>query len=956
MAADRTRKVERICQAALEREPAGRASFLDDACGGDEALRREVESLLAHERAAEHFFAAPGLEVAAQELAAEAAVGVGRRIGPYQVQSLLGVGGMGEVYRAHDTTLGRDVAIKVLPTVFASDRERLARFEREARVLASLNHPHIAAIYGVERADGHRALVLELVEGPTLADRLAGKRPSPDGSTQVNRGAAIPLGEAVDIARQIAEALEAAHEKGIVHRDLKPANIKVTPKGVVKVLDFGLAKAFGGDASSSDLSQTPMPMRSATQNGRLLGTPAYMSPEQARGKSVDKRSDIWAYGCVLFEMLTGRTAFQGETISDTIASILGGEPDWGALPETTPPRIRLLLHRCLEKDPSRRLRDIADARLELDEESDAPRAAAVVPMVSRRGERLAWASVVALVTVLAAAIAMWPRRLSPPAPEMRLEIATPPTMQPWSLAISPDGRLLVFAGTSDGRSKLWLRSLGGVSARQLDGTDNASYPFWSPDSQSIAFFADGRLRRLDLDRGSVQVLGPAAAGSNGAWNQDGTILLSDGWAGNVLWRVPADGNQPRARIQNSQQSQQGGALNSPVFLPDGRHFLFHVVGPAAGIYIGQLGASDPPKRILDAVAARYASSGHLIFVRQGTLFAQAFDSVRLQLTGDPMVLAEQIFFQDLGMAALSASAAGPIVYRTNQQPTPMGHFVWYDRSGKALEAVAGPNIASFASSLSPDGRFLAYSQNDRGTPGDIWLLDLKRGVSRRFTDDPSFDMFPAWSPDGLRIAFASNRKLRFQLYVKPVDATKPEEPLGGTDLAELPTDWSSDGRFLLYTRGGDIWALDLEGERKAAPVVETMFTELNGQFSPDGHWIAYQSDEAGKVEIYVQPFPGPAPKTRISSEGGFQVRWHVGGRELFYIASDGRLMAVPIRIDSKNLEAGAPVPLFATQFGGTSNDNGRVYMVSRDGQRILLATRRDVTVPITVILNWKPKP
>ena len=502
---DRWQQVSRLYHDVLGRAEEERAAFLHEACGDDEALRREVESLLAHERSAEGFLSGPAVDVAAKLIHDESGTSmIGKQIGGYQILSLLGTGGMGEVYRARDTKLGRDVAIKVLPSLFANDPDRLARFAREARLLAALNHPHIATIHGLEEADGVRALVMELVEGPTLAEKLA-----QDSRRKVKAG--LPLAEALKIGGQIAEALEAAHEKGVIHRDLKPANIKLSHDGHVKVLDFGLAKAFSSDGTGSDLSHLPTITATELQAGAIVGTPAYMSPEQARGQAIDKRTDIWGFGCVLYEMLTGRAVFPGETISDTIAAILEREPEWGALPAHTPAGIRQLLRRCLDKDPKRRLHDIADARIEIDDVQSGRQQdgrVAQAPAGSRR--RLAWASALALVTLIAAAIGVWALRPAPTAPEARLEINTPPTRDP-SLAISPDGLKIVFVGRSAGQSQLWLRSLDSPLARPLAGTERASSPFWSPDSRSIGFFADTRLKRMDIDGGSVQTLASTAS-------------------------------------------------------------------------------------------------------------------------------------------------------------------------------------------------------------------------------------------------------------------------------------------------------------------------------------------------------------------------------------------------------------------------------------------------------------
>jgi len=873
----------------------------------------------------------------------------GRRLGPYEIAGPLAAGGMGEVYRARDTRLNRDVAVKILPELFAADPDRLGRFKREAQVLASLNHPNIGAIYGLEEADGIPALVLELVEGPTLADRIA--------------QGPIPLADALPITRQICEALDAAHEHGVIHRDLKPANIKLRPDGAVKVLDFGLAKVLVGDGSGPDLSQSPTLTGGGTREGVILGTPAYMSPEQARGLAVDKRTDIWAFGCVLFEMLTGRAAFAGETVSDTVAAILEHEPDWKALPSTMPGSIRRLLRRCLEKDRKRRLSDIADARIEIDEALATPSgeaSAVTLVNVQPAGWRRAWPWALALLTLMAAAIGLWSLRPAPTAPEARLEINTPPGRDP-SLAISPDGLTIVFTARSAGQSQLWVRSLDSPSARPLGGTERASSPFWSPDSRSIGFFADEKLKRMDIDGGSVRTLvSDAPRPLGGAWNSDGTIVFSTN-PGRPIVRISAEGGEPSATTRFESPQQQ--SHSSPQFLPDGRHFLFFVSGSpeARGVYIGQLDGLDT-NRLFDAEApAAYASTGHLLFIREGKLLAQAFDPDRLEMRGDPFPIAEHV----TGGTRLSASAAGPIAYRTPSADSGQRQFVWVDRSGREIDRVVYPDTQSQGPSLSRDGRRVAVFRHANGNT-DIWSYETGRRAWDRITFDSGDDIYPLWSPDGSRIVFGSRRG-EMNLYRKLLSAPPgSEELLLSTSQPKFPMDWSADSRFLLYDgldpkRGWDLWALPLEGGRKPFEVVQTDFNERLAQFSPDGTWIAYQSDKTGRFEIYVQPFPGPGGDSRVSIDGGAQVRWNPTGRELFYIAMDDRLIAVPIRFvsDGKAVEPGTPRGLFATSVGSTAiNTNRQQYAVSPDGQSFVMNSvlEESSISPLTVILNWKPNP
>ena len=853
---------------------------------------------------------------------------------------------MGEVYRAHDTRLNRDVALKILPDSFVTDPDRLARFEREAQILASLNHPHIATLYGLEDSTGTMALVLELVEGPTLADRIAEGR--------------VPVDEALSIAGQIAEALSAAHEHGIVHRDLKPANIKLRSDGTVKVLDFGLAKALDPEPGPT-LSRNPTVTSPAlTRAGVVLGTAAYMAPEQATGKTADTRVDIWAFGVTVYEMLTGRRTFDGETNVEVLSNVLKTQPEWSALPTETPAGIRVLLRRCLQKEPTRRLRDIADARFSIEDarnEAAHPAADTGLP-ISHRRERLLWASTLVL-TVAAAALALWMWRPAVVENGLRLEITTPPTTDPTSMAISPDGRTLVFMAELKGVPQLWVRSLDATSLRTLAGTENAARPFWSPDSRSIGFFANGRLKRVDVSSGSVQELGQAAA-AGGSWNQDDTILFSPG-PGAPLVTISANGGH---RNELTGTLTSGSVQTFPQFMPDGRRFLFSVTGQAPGVYVASLDVKEPPRRILDAAYARYVD-GHLLFVSRNTLFVQAFDANTLTLGGRPTSVADGIVAgEDVDGAALSASTNGPIVYRTGVSGG-LHEFVWFDRAGNAIETVPGSAIGSgFHSSLSPDGTQLAISRNVGGSPADIWILDVRRGVSSRFTSDPSFDLTPVWSPDGSRIAFASFRLGTPDVFVKSRSGPGVETLLEGGD-AGPPSDWSRDGRFLLRARQNvppkpdDIWAVAVDGDRKAFPVADSEFHESNGQFSPDGNWVAYQSNSTGQPEIYVQPFPGPGQKVQVSAGGGVQARWRQDGRELFYLSLDNRIMATPIRLEAARgtVDPGTPKALFAIRPPNAPQQAyARQYSVSRDGTRFLVDTLKESALPVVVAFNWRPKP
>ena len=966
--------VERICQAALDRAPPERAALLAAACAGDEALRRDVESLLALEDAADRFIETPALQVAAggqpsdaeksrdaglppgsNEWESGAMITAGSRVGPYEILCAVGAGGMGEVYRARDTRLLRDVAVKVLPKALALDPDRVRRFQREAQVLASLNHPNIASIHGLEEADGTRALVLEFVEGPTIADRVA-------------RGP-IPLTEALVIARQIAEAIEAAHEKGIIHRDLKPANIKLRPDGTVKVLDFGLAKMFETQPAAATVSDSPE--RSASMPGMILGTAAYMAPEQAKGQEADRSTDVWAFGCVLFEMLTGRAVFEGDTSGDILAEVLKTDPDWRQVPEGTPAAVRQLLRRCLRKDRRLRLHDMADVRIEVEEALSSPSVA--LPFgrsVRRRRERLGWISVAVLAAALAAgATWVWRgARSDADAREMRVEVTTPPTTDPMSLEISPDGRSIVFVATFEGRPRLWLRALDGkTAARPLPGTDFAAYPFWSPDSRSVGFFADLRLKRLDMDGGTVQLLARIEVGFGGTWTEDGGILFSSGPA-RPIFRIADTGGKavPVTRLHAPQTGHR-----FPHILPDRRHILYYATGApeSSGVHVANLDGSEARRLFPADSAAIYASPGHLLFGRQGTLYGVRFDLSTLTIVGSPFSVAERVALNSgLGRAALSASPTGLILYRESYTGVRQ-QFIWFDRKGREVGRLGEAGDTGPAHpSLSRGGDRVAMTRAQGGNP-DVWLLDVTRDRASPFTLDPSTEIYPIWSPDGSRIVFGSNRRGRggLELYQKSTATSGRDELLATFDglTTVMPDDWSPDGSFIIFrglgdlTSGFDLWALALKAPGKPFVVVQTEFEQRDAQFSPNGRWIAYHSDESGRFEVYVQPFMRPGTRTLISSGGGAQVRWSRDGKELFYVTLDGRLMAVQIRSssDGPTLDAGAPVPLFVTRIIGGLPGQGnhrQQYVVSPDGQRFLVHTVvGEETSPITVILNWR---
>ena len=892
----------------------------------------------------------------------------GARLGPYEILSPLGAGGMGEVYRARDTRLGRDVAIKVLPEAFANDAERLARFQREAQLLASLNHPHIAIIHGLEESGGSRALVMELVEGPTLADRIA--------------QGPIPLDEAFPIARQIAEALEAAHERSVIHRDLKPANIKITPDGQVKVLDFGLAKLVENSSiTAGGMTMSPTLSVQATVAGVILGTAAYMSPEQARGKPVDRRADIWAFGCVLFEMLTGERVFDvGETVSDAVAAILKNDPDWSSLPPATPGHIRTLLRRCLQKDVQKRLPHIGLVRIELDD--SPPRE--FVPAEGRpagRGvrsrERVAWGLAAAAAATLAAIAIPAVRHLREtplPAPqEIRTDIVTPATTEPTSFALSPDGRWIVFEAAGDGGSRLWLRSITTSSAQPLAGTEGAIYPFWSPDSRSVGFFADGVLKRLDINGGSPRVLirlpGSARGGS---WNADDVILFEMS-TGSPIYRVSATGGSAAPVTTLDRQVSH----RFPTFLPDGRRFLFFSPGaPGAegqGIYMGSLDSKDVKLVTSAETAGVYTAAGWLAWVNDGTLVARRLDAEAGELLGEQVTMAENVGF-DTGTsaAAVSASPSGLIAYRGGGASR--RQLVWFNREGKSLGTLGAADDTYLSGPrLAPDERRVIVWRVVQGN-ADVWMLDGAR-VSR-FTFDGAFDRFPIWSADGNQILFDSNRTGRRNLYMKPSSGAGTEQVFLESAEDKVASGFSRDGRFLMFQSQGpktawDLWVLPGDGDRKPYPFLITNFNERGpAQFSPDDRWVAYSSDESGRYEIYVRPFIDDAGSSganrsartaggqwQVSTDGGLFPRWRADGRELFYIAPDGRMMAASITASDEAPDVGTPRSLFSSRIwgAGTSPDISRQYDVTRDGRFLINTVLDEIAAPITILQNWNPE-
>ena len=901
----------------------------------------------------------------------------------YEITALIGVGGMGEVYKATDTNLKRAVAVKVLPALVAADVERLARFQREAEVLAALNHPNIAAIYGLERSSGVTALVMELVEGDDLSQRIA-------------KGA-IPIDEALPIAKQIAEALEAAHEQGIIHRDLKPANIKVRSDGTVKVLDFGLAKAIeggglAGRVGGGDLANSPtLTSPAMTQAGMILGTAAYMSPEQAKGRVVDRRADIWAFGAVLFETLTGKRAFPGEDITDTIVSVVSKEPDWAMLPAATPDGLRRLLMRCLKKDARARLRDIGEARVQLDDMvSGAPEDVAgavtgtAATAAAPRG-LTAWMVAFAVAVFGMAAMAVPTlrhlRETPPPVPpETRVDVVTPTTDAPTSFALSPDGRQIVFVASGDGSPRLWLRSLATPTAQPLAGTEGARYPFWAPDGRSVGFFARGMLKLVDLGGGLSHPLTATPSARGGTWNSAGVIVFAP--TGNSpLMRVPASGGDAVAVtvLGPGQQSHRW-----PQMLPDGHRFLFYTqasTSEVAGIYLGFLDGTAPtrltgsdshavylpegarPSRAFGGAGSLGAEAsgerGWLLWVRAGILLAQRLDAEKAAVTGEPITLADGVTVDPtVNRSALAVAANGLIVYRTGVGG--QGQLTWFDRSGTVRGTLGDLDRSYRTPRVSPDGRRVIISRTAQGNT-DLWLLDGAR--MSRFTFDTTSDQFPVWSPDGTRVVFRSNPSGPPDLYEKSLSGGSAQERLVSSDQGKNPTSWSADGRFLLYTSSdpktsNDLWVLPMIGAHTPSVFLKTPFRESWGAFSPDGRWVAYHSGETGRDEVYVRPFPPNqgGGQSQVSTEGGVFPVWRPDGKELYYLNPAGVMMAASIAVRGTTLEPGAPVALFATRIaaGGEDSGSGRQYDVTSDGRFLINTVLDSATGPITLIQNWNP--
>lgn len=872
----------------------------------------------------------------------------GSTLGPYEIRARLGAGGMGEVYRARDPRLNRDVAIKILPEAFLLDRNRISRFQREAHVLASLNHPNIAAIYGLEEQNGLSGLVLELVEGPTLADRIA--------------LGPIPPDEAVAIARQIAEALEVAHERGIIHRDLKPANVKVTDDGIVKVLDFGLAKVFTEDVSPVDLSQSPT-VPKATDVGVIVGTAAYMSPEQAKGKAVDKRADIWAFGCVLFELLSGKRAFTGETLTDILAAVVRAEPNWNDLPVDTPSELHRLLRRCLTKDPKQRLRDIGDTKYELDNISEVSGENVRTLGPVGHGRRM-WALVALLV--IGALVAGWfilrPFSSRGPTAPAVVRFSYNISSNPFGsglgrnrIAISPDGTKFVYVADN----KLYLRSLDSLETKEVPGGGAARGPFFSPDGQWIAYMTAPAIKKLPVNGGTPVFLCSAGDTVGGSWGPDNTILIGGVYSG--ILRVSADGGKPETIVKPT----PGLSYAHPQFLPDGRSFLYQRGKPGLPadieLVMRSLTSEEETVILRGGFGFRYLSSGHIVYATNRSanridLMAVAFDINSRRVTSAPVNLVSNVQLSISGNTPqFFVSDNGTLVYMPASSAQSTGtRLVAVSQAGQVSPIPAEPHDYSDPR-VSSDGRFVAVHL--QGEQNDVWVTDVSRGTVVRISFDAGEDETPAWSPDGKYVAWAGSRTDVLRgIFRRRSDGTGSEELIWKLENHAHVRDWTPDGRALVIEigdpyMGGDIWRLDLEGTPGAAVYLKTQFNERSSRLSPDGHWLAYVSDESGRDEIYVQSFPQAGSKVQVSTGGGDQPVWSRDGHKIFF-RSEGEIQEITFQPTSPPSVSKAQ-SLFTDTFDNPQANGHTAYDIFPDGRFLMIQqTSKTDTAEIVVVVNW----
>jgi eukaryotic-like serine/threonine-protein kinase len=874
----------------------------------------------------------------------------GTKLGPYEIQSPLGAGGMGEVYRARDTRLERTVAIKILSAQVSNDPVRKQRFEREAKTISSLNHPHICTLHDIGSQDGVDYLVMECVEGETLAKRLE-KGP-------------LPLEQVLKYGAQIADALDKAHRAGIVHRDLKPGNIMLTAAGA-KLLDFGLAKPAAPLVSGATLTAA-VPTTPVTQEGTIVGTFQYMSPEQVEGKELDGRSDIFSLGAVLYEMVTGQRAFEGKSQLSVATAILEKEPARiRAVKPMTPSALDHAVKKCLAKLPDERWQSASDLAGELKwagENTSHPSDVTTLAVARKTREKLAWLVVSALVVALIVKAIWWPNAKPP---EQTLYFSASFPLPAHDIAIAPNGHTLAVVSYHESARKnvVWIYELGSQSARYLADTEGATYSFWSPDSRSIGFFADGKLKKVDVSGGPVQTICDAPSGRGGTWNRDGVIVFTpDARQGSGLYRVSASGGTP-IRISDPDVSHGEASHRWPMFLPDGTHYLFMVANFSGrkevnAIFVGSLDSQEK-RFILQATAnAAYAAPGYLLFCRDKDLLAQRFDLQSFEVTGEAATILSDIqYHPQIRRAVFAVSDKGFLLAQTGSGVA-LSQPIWFDRKGNEIRAVGKPDVYGNVF-IAPNGKSVAVDKTDMASPNqnsDIWTYDLQREGAKRLTFDPSNHAVPVWSPDAARMVFASNRLLNFDLYMKNADGAQQETTIMQQQVDKWPNDWSRDGRYIVYTRGADLWSMTIP-ELKTSLFLKAPSVFRNAQFSPDGKWVAYASNETGKWQIYVTSFPEAHGTWQISTAGGEQPRWGSDGKELFYLSSDYKMMATPVST-GPNFDSGQPVALFQTTPRQPVSFNDLfVYDVSRDGQRFLIntAVKEAATSPMSVVLNWTAK-
>jgi Tol biopolymer transport system component len=873
---------------------------------------------------------------------------VGQRLGSYEITSLLGSGGMGEVYRARDVTLGRDVAIKILPELFALDAERRARVEREARVLAALNHPHIGAIYGFEQRSGIHALVLELVEGESLANRL--------------RLGPLPIPDALALARQIADALHAAHEKGIIHRDLKPSNILVSRDGGVKVVDFGLAKAALDDPGS-DLSHSPTITAGGTRAGVLLGTAAYMSPEQARGRRIDKRTDVWAFGCVLYELLTGRKAFDGASVSDTLAGVLEREPDWSALPRRMPAAVHRVLRRCLAKDPRRRLHDIADARLELDDGLDntADSDATAVPSQPSRARMASWMLVAIAAGAAAAAAALLALMPRSAATVTRFTLALSDEAEfTGGMALSPDGRTLVYSAVDSAGRRLFRRALDSLESIPIRGTEGGNFPFFSPDGASVAFLVDRHIRRVPLQGGVAARIADAAASRGGAvWLPDDTIVF--GAEGQGLMRVAASGGEIRdlTRLDTARGELEH---RSPAVTPNGRavSFTVHYGGRDSQRAHAVSLESGQRTELVQGNGACFLASGHIVFQRGGSLWVAPFNESALKLTVAPVAMVERVGIALDWSPKVALAANGSLAYATGGEPYPPRTLLWVDKKGRE-QPIDAPGRSWYWPQVSPDGSRIGVHIMDPINM-DAWIYELDHGPLVRMTYHPHQDGYPLWSPDGKQVVFWSRQGGGpGDLYLRSADLTGDDVRLTvSRDFTYYtPFAWADGGKLLVFQAasretGLGIGIMPIDGTQGPRLIVDGPADEAKPAMSPNGRWIAYESNVSGKAEVYVQPFPGLDGRWQVSSQGGAAPLWSPAGDELFY-RNGPAVVSVPVETAGRTFRYGNPRVLFDGPYvlERMGQGDARSYDLAPDGQRFLMIKEpAPPTTEIVIIENW----